>query len=311
MCQKNTYNISADDNLFSQCPAYDVGAVSFGLLAPDGTGLGYFAFVGETAGRKYGSFVIDGGTPFDGMYCDNMQVSFKISKSDSWGPSLENPGIYFIGHDSIKGIITSGADIFAPPDTITVISPAAGEKLVKGTEHDIKWQIVGKYYIVEYLRIEISTDGGANWSTIKDIVAASDRSYTWTVPDIESDECLIRLSDVKAWNPPGISHGMFSIVSEDVSVVKSEQPMQYSLSQNRPNPFNPVTTIPFTLTKESNVTLTVYNVAGGKIAELYDGNLTAGNHSVNWDASGFSSGVYFYKLEAGEFVETKKMMLIR
>jgi photosystem II stability/assembly factor-like uncharacterized protein len=88
-------------------------------------------------------------------------------------------------------------------------------------------------------------------------------------------------------------------------------PLKYSLNQNYPNPFNPTTNIVFDLAKYGNVRLEIYNVNGRKIDNLINGNMNAGHYSVQWDASAYSSGVYFYKLISGEFSETKKMMLLK
>jgi hypothetical protein len=85
----------------------------------------------------------------------------------------------------------------------------------------------------------------------------------------------------------------------------------YSLSQNYPNPFNPVTMINFALPKSGFVSLKVYNALGNEVKSLVNEVKSAGNYSVNFNASEFSSGVYFYKLESNGFVNTKKMMLIK
>ena len=88
-------------------------------------------------------------------------------------------------------------------------------------------------------------------------------------------------------------------------------PTEFSLSQNYPNPFNPSTTINFALPKSSNVKLTIYNALGKEVATLINGTVEAGNHSAVWNASNNASGMYFFKLEAGNFTSTKKMMLIK
>ena len=88
-------------------------------------------------------------------------------------------------------------------------------------------------------------------------------------------------------------------------------PTDFNLSQNYPNPFNPYTVIFFQLPVTRNVTLKVYDVLGNEIAVLVNEEKQAGNHEIDFNASLLSSGVYFYQLKAGEFSETKKMILLR
>ncbi len=97
----------------------------------------------------------------------------------------------------------------------------------------------------------------------------------------------------------------------DVLRVIVELPKNYVLHQNYPNPFNPVTTIEFELPERVWVELIVYDVAGREVRRLVDEILDAGHHSVKFDASGLPSGVYFYILRAGGFVEVKKMILAK
>jgi hypothetical protein len=96
-----------------------------------------------------------------------------------------------------------------------------------------------------------------------------------------------------------------------INETKKQIPDGFQLFQNYPNPFNPSTTINFTLTQESNVKLSIYNLLGQKVASLIDGNMIAGQYSVEFDASKFSSGVYFYRLETGSFISLKKMLLLK
>jgi hypothetical protein len=109
------------------------------------------------------------------------------------------------------------------------------------------------------------------------------------------------------WN----GHDSFrGIISHQVSV-EADAPAAFSVAQNTPNPFNPSTTISFTLAKSGNVTVDVFNVAGQKIASLVDGYREAGAHSVMWDASGQAAGVYFYTVKAGDMSSTMKMTLLK
>jgi hypothetical protein len=88
-------------------------------------------------------------------------------------------------------------------------------------------------------------------------------------------------------------------------------PDAYSLSQNYPNPFNPTTTIQYALPSRSYVTLTVFNTLGQIVRALVNGEMEAGYHVVQFDASGLSSGVYFYRMRVGDFLETKRLLLLR
>lgn len=90
-----------------------------------------------------------------------------------------------------------------------------------------------------------------------------------------------------------------------------EVPDKYSLYQNIPNPFNPGTMIKFDLPKSIDVKLTVFDVLGREVAMLVNEKLNSGTYEVEWDASYYPSVVYFYRINAGEFTETKKMILVK
>jgi hypothetical protein len=87
--------------------------------------------------------------------------------------------------------------------------------------------------------------------------------------------------------------------------------LRYSLSQNYPNPFNPSTSISWQLPEAGLVTLKIFDVLGREVKTLVNEELTAGKHETAFDASLFSSGVYFYQLKSGKYVETKKMVLMK
>ena len=85
----------------------------------------------------------------------------------------------------------------------------------------------------------------------------------------------------------------------------------YILTGNYPNPFNPATEICFDLPNACDVKLEVFNIMGQKVATLIDQGLEAGRHTARWNASGNASGVYLYKITAGDIVETRKMVLLK
>ena len=88
-------------------------------------------------------------------------------------------------------------------------------------------------------------------------------------------------------------------------------PNKFELTQNYPNPFNPITNIEFNLPKEGRIRLSIFNVLGEEVSELLNENISAGFHNVKFDGSQFNSGIYFYKLEADNFMQIKKMMLVK
>jgi len=96
-----------------------------------------------------------------------------------------------------------------------------------------------------------------------------------------------------------------------VAAPTAQIPLYFSLEQNYPNPFNPATTISFNISTASHVKLAVYNVLGQTVATLVDARMNAGQQSVVFDASKLASGVYFYRLNAGDFTSVKKLMLLK
>lgn len=97
---------------------------------------------------------------------------------------------------------------------------------------------------------------------------------------------------------------------EDDSLARVGVPSSFALSQNFPNPFNPTTTIALTLPRFSNWKITIYNLTGQALKE-FSGESSQGTVEVTWDASNYASGVYFYRAEASEFRETRKMLLLK
>ena len=97
----------------------------------------------------------------------------------------------------------------------------------------------------------------------------------------------------------------------DIQHQTSNIPHEFVLDQNFPNPFNPLTVIHYQLPVQSHVTLSIFNMLGQEVTKLVDADQEAGYESVQWDAGGMSSGVYFYKLQAGAYEETKQLLLLR
>ncbi len=108
-----------------------------------------------------------------------------------------------------------------------------------------------------------------------------------------------------------------AVLAEQIKVSNEDEtdvdiPVESRLGQNYPNPFNPSTTIPFALKSAANVELTIYNMLGQKVATIINNQrYNAGQHSVNWNASALASGMYIYRITAGDYTGVKKLMLIK
>lgn len=148
--------------------------------------------------------------------------------------------------------------------------------------------------------------GNSNWESIGFVTGkgttTEPQSYSFTDNNVANGRYTYRLKQIDF-------DGSFNY-SKEIEV-QINTPVEFSLSQNYPNPFNPATKINYSVPKDGYVKISVYNVIGQEVAELVNGMVKAGTHEVNFDASGLTSGVYFYKIEANGFSNIKKMTLLR
>jgi hypothetical protein len=117
--------------------------------------------------------------------------------------------------------------------------------------------------------------------------------------DCTTDGYVVALDDFEVVNPIGIKP------------ISSEVPKHFDLKQNYPNPFNPSTNIEFDIAKALNVKLVIYNIMGQEVKTLANQNMTPGSYRVDFNASELSSGTYLYRLTAGDYVKTNKMVVVK
>lgn len=148
----------------------------------------------------------------------------------------------------------------------------------------------------------VSLDNGNNW------FAANDGLPSLNLTGVRSTgtNLYCGTSEYGIWRRP-----VSSLLTDFNESKTAELPSDFYLAQNYPNPFNPTTTIQYSIPQRSKVILKVYDILGNEVATLINEEKPAGVYTVNFDATQLASGIYFYRLKAGSFVETKKMILLR
>lgn len=146
------------------------------------------------------------------------------------------------------------------------------------------------------------------WTELSALNVPSPRSY---------HTCIWALSKLIVWGGSDVSGvnwtntgGMYESLA-GIQQNHNKVPDRYLLSQNYPNPFNPVTNIKFEIPKSEFVNIKVFDIVGKEVKELVNQNLSPGEYKVDFNGSEIESGIYFYRINAGEFAETRKMMLVK
>lgn len=147
----------------------------------------------------------------------------------------------------------------------------------------------------------------------------NDVSFSYSYPSlIDADNNLVIDCIVVKYDFPYNNQFYFEVFSTGVSSTGNNKILtpHFKLNQNFPNPFNPTTTINFSLEKESSVSIDIYNVTGEKVKSLFNGIEKAGSHSIEWNGTDnfgnqLPTGVYFYRLNSKEFSETKKLIFLK
>lgn len=179
---------------------------------------------------------------------------------------------------------------------------------------------MNKLILPIFLIFAISSSSGSDYSITGHVSVSSVQCHIATATyNIEGridrpDKCEVVSAN---YILEGIVVAENIVVSEDIQHVDNlfkegiELPLTYFLFQNYPNPFNASTIIKYGLREPSQVTVEIYDVIGRKVETLFDGSQPAGYHSIIWNSGDNPSGIYFYKIWAGEFTDTKKMILLK
>jgi photosystem II stability/assembly factor-like uncharacterized protein len=255
-----------------------IGGNSFGAL--DSTYVWFFV-----GGRSYWSN--DGGESWG--YNPDSSTSASGAWVEWWNESrvalfVGTHGVYYYDHFGYTRRIEPPG-MFIPP---TALVGALGTT---------------SFWLLQAGEVFYTPDGGSTWT---------DGAPSGLNMPTTSIDMVTLGSDVAAW-AVGIGDTVYHYhqLLTGVDEHRHTMPAEFSLDQNFPNPFNPSTIISFKLPVSSFVSLKVYDLLGQEIATLAEGVIQPGVHNVRWSAAGFASGVYLYRLKAGSFTETKKLLLIR
>ena len=260
------------------------------------------------------------------VYITGIHLAKSTNYGLNWtsGPSADNVfdgGIDFLDYNNLYGW-TGGGQISSPVLGWTHRTTDGGLnwgarlttfpypiRAVRFFNENLGLAVGGNLY-QEAGGIYSTTNGGLNWNL--------DVNTSAEMFAVESKSVSADSLDIWCVGSTGGSGGytgkLYKTRAQIVTGIAStggEVPSAFTLKQNYPNPFNPATTIQFSIPESEQVKLSVYDVTGKGINVLINEYLNAGEYSFKWNASNFSSGVYFYKLKAGSFIGIKKMILIK
>ena len=274
------------------------------------------AFSWITGSAQEASYPLHNGDRWEYWYLDTGGGSYDYTSGITGDTTMPDGKTYtmFSGGTSWFGMYQRQSG-----DTILQFDQVSGEERLlynfSASPGDIitAYPYGGDTTVIRLLTISTDTlfgSGRRTWTFLVDhIVHAIDDEEYDTITD------SLGLTGVNCFCNPWVLHGAVIGGRQYGSVAgvtnqPGQIPSAISLRQNYPNPFNPTTIIRYALPHADHVRLGVFNLLGQEIALIVDEEKTAGSYSVSWNASGVSSGVYYYRLTAGDFTETKKMVLI-
>ncbi len=307
------WSTALDSGLFTVFPADGFDHTSFGLIAPDGTGAGYFA-IGNPVIPIRGAGIVECGSAYDGLYMD-------------CGPG-EYSGLRYVAWDIFKGHIAySEEELIEIHFRRTWDYPHENRaNVIFSNPPEINGEPLTNLDQIAVFSSDGKCVGTMFWG-MTPLYIFGDDPYTPEIDGIlEGEAFSFRIWEKKtrrefpavaefetgeAVYHSGSTYTVASLRADESVGVAVASPERFALLQNTPNPFNPSTTLSFTLPRAEQISLTVYDITGRRVAEIARGFYPAGMHSTVWDARECASGVYFCTLRAGKAVETRKILLAR
>jgi len=245
------------------------------------------------------------------IFAGSRNNNGKVFRSSNNGTSWETMGNRLINNNNneVRALTVLGTDVYAACDN--------NEGVYKTSNFGVNWfavnngittnpsmtslTVAGSNVIAGCSKgLFITTNGGLSWT------AKNEGFHSLFVNSllVKGDYVFSGMFNESVWRRP-----LSQVIG--IQQISSQIPKVFSLKQNYPNPFNPSTNIKFDIVKSGKVSLTIFDMLGRKVETLFSQELSAGTYSADWNASHYSSGIYFYKLESDDFVQTKKMIFIK
>jgi choice-of-anchor B domain-containing protein len=269
---------------------------------------GDYAYV---AWYTLGAVVVNVADPANPTYAGGYDTSTQPpgGYNGMWGIYPYYPSGKIVGGDMQNGLWVFRFSDLAARVPVTLLAPAMNETTVVASPVTFRWTKTADlnkdphWYEVRLSGTGIDTTWRANDSltTFSDLARLqSGRQYTW----------YVTVRDEFNTTQSGQTF-QFTYGATPTAVNENEIPMTYALLQNYPNPFNPTTLIRYQIPAAAHVTMRLYNLIGQKVAELVNEAQVTGRYEVTLDASSLPSGIYFYRINAGSFTDTKKLTVLR
>jgi Secretion system C-terminal sorting domain len=256
--------------------------------------------------------VLDAGSEavpiFDDNVGTNFAAGFRIQKENHGGFIYIAGRPYRFNNTAMSQNYNYMINDWLNYSSLSLESPNGGEVWLVGETEEISWADANVYNV----KIELSEDNGTSWSTIVE-TTPNTGTYSWIVEStVSSTQCLIRITNVDDGLVYDVSDAVFIItIPNDVEEFENGIPKEFNLSQNYPNPFNPVTSINYNVPEASVVSIKVYDLIGREVAVLVNEVKPPGIYQVSFGNENLASGVYFYKMTAGDFSSVRKMNLLK
>jgi len=266
----------------------------------------YLEYIGITQNNLAKAFSVDGNGNFN--WAGNI-ISFStvVSSKSRLVSDIYNNGVSVLawsdGRQDAGGIYAQNIQANGTFGGVVPVELISFIAIVNGNQVELEWQTATEKNNSGF---EVQRMDNANWEPIGFVpgfgTTTDQHSYTFSDENLSDGIYHYRLKQINY-------DGSFEYSNEievEISLVK-----EFNLSQNYPNPFNPSTKISYQIPTNGNVTLKVFDLIGNEVATLVNENKTAGNYSIEFNASDLPSGVYFYELKSANLIQTKKMMLMK